>query len=118
MMDQAMSELDRARARMASDLGTVITDGEDLLKAVATVSEEGVTLARTRFAEKLGRARKALAAASQPVLDRTRGAAAAADGYVRGNPWIAVGVAIAAGVLIGLLAATRESADAGDDCGG
>ena len=44
---------------------------------------------------------------SQPVLDRTKETAAVADGYVRGNPWTAVGVAVAVGALIGFLAAKR-----------
>ncbi|HXM84146.1 MAG TPA: DUF883 family protein [Burkholderiales bacterium] len=107
MMDQAMHEFDRARGRMAGDFRTMITDSEDLLKAAATVSGEGFTAARTKFEEKLRSAKAALADASQPAFDRTRETAAVADDYVRGNPWIAVGVAIAAGALIGFLAAKR-----------
>src|ERR1700694_1074121 len=107
MMDQAMHEFDRARGRMAGDFRTMITDSEDLLKAAATVSGEGFTAARTKFEEKLRSAKAALADASQPAFDRTRETAAVADDYVRGNPWIAVGVAIAAGELIGFLAAKR-----------
>jgi ElaB/YqjD/DUF883 family membrane-anchored ribosome-binding protein len=64
-------------------------------------------VARTKFEDKLRRAKATLADASQPVFDRTRETGAAADDYVRGNPWTAVGVAIAAGVLIGFLAAKR-----------
>ena len=107
MMERAMNEFDRARGRMAGDFRTMINDSEDLLKAAATVSGEGFTAARTKFEEKLRRAKATLADASQPVFDRTRETAAAADGYVHGNPWTAVGVAIAAGVLIGFLAAKR-----------
>ncbi len=107
MMDRAVHEFDRARGRMASDLRTMITDSEDLLKAAATVSGEGFTAVRTKFEEKLRRAKATLADVSQPVFDRTRETAAVADDYVRGNPWTAVGVAIAAGVLIGFLAAKR-----------
>jgi ElaB/YqjD/DUF883 family membrane-anchored ribosome-binding protein len=55
----------------------------------------------------LASAKAALAAASQPAFDRTRATAAAADGYVRGNPWSAVGVALAAGALLAFLAARR-----------
>jgi ElaB/YqjD/DUF883 family membrane-anchored ribosome-binding protein len=106
-MDRAMHEFDRARGRMAGDFRTMIADSEDLLKAAATVSGEGFTAARTKFEEKVKRAKATLADASQPLFDRTRETAAAADGYVRGNPWTAVGVATAAGVLIGLLAAKR-----------
>jgi ElaB/YqjD/DUF883 family membrane-anchored ribosome-binding protein len=103
MMDRAVNEFDRARSRIAGDFRTMITDSEDLLKAAATVSGEGFAAARTKFEDKLRRAKATLADASQPV----RESAAATDNYVHGNPWTAVGVAIAAGVLIGFLAAKR-----------
>ena len=106
-MDRAVNEFERARGRMAGDFRTMITDSEDLLKAAATVSGEGFTAARTRFEDKLRHAKAALAEASQPVFDRTRETVSAADDYVHGNPWTFIGVAIAAGVLIGLLAAKR-----------
>ena len=107
MMGRAVGEFDRATGRMAGDFRTMITDSEDLLKAAATVSGEGFAAARRKFEETLTSAKAALAAASQPVFDRTRKTAAAADGYVRGNPWTAVGVALAAGALLGFLTARR-----------
>jgi ElaB/YqjD/DUF883 family membrane-anchored ribosome-binding protein len=107
MMDRAVNEFERARGRMAGDFRTMITDSEDLLKAAATVSGEGFTAARTKFEEKVRSAKATLADASQPLFDRTRETAAVADDYVHGNPWTVVGVAIAAGVLIGFLAAKR-----------
>ena len=107
MMNQAVDEFDRARVRMAGDLRSVIADSEDLLKAAATVSGEGFAAARTNFEEKVRRAKAALADASQPVFDRTRETAAVADHYVHDNAWTAIGVAIAAGVLLGFLAAKR-----------
>jgi ElaB/YqjD/DUF883 family membrane-anchored ribosome-binding protein len=107
MMNRAVEEFDRAKGRMAVDFRTMITDSEDLLKAAATVSGESFAVARTKFEEKLKSARTALAEASQPAFDRTRETAAVADDYVRANPWSAVGIAVAAGVLIGLMAAKR-----------
>jgi len=107
MMDRAVNEFERARGRMAVDFRTMITDSEDLLKAAATVSGEGFTAARTKFEEKLRSAKATLADASQPLFDRTRETAAVADDYVHGNPWTVIGVAIAAGVLLGFLAAKR-----------
>ena len=107
MMDRAVNEFERARGRMAGDFRTMITDSEDLLKAAATVSGEGFTAARTKFEEKLRSAKATLADASQPLFDRTRETAAVADDYVHGNPWTVIGVAIAAGVLLGFLAAKR-----------
>jgi len=107
MMDRSVQELERAGGRMAGDLRSMIADSEDLLNAAATVSGEGFAVARTRFEEKVKRAKAALAEASQPVFDRTRETVAVADHYVHDNVWTVVGIAIATGALIGLLAARR-----------
>jgi len=107
MLDRTMDEFDRARSRMAGNLRTMIADSEDLLRAATTASGDGFSAARTKFEEKLKSAKATLADATQPVLDRTRETAAAADEFVHGNAWSAVGVALAAGVLIGFLAAKR-----------
>ena len=107
MTNHAVDTFDRARGRVAGDFRTMITDSEELLKAAATVSGEGFMAARTKFEEKVRSAKAALTDAAQPVFDGTRETAAVADDYVRSNPWTAVGVAMAAGVFIGFLAAKR-----------
>lgn len=104
---RAMHEPDGAAGRMSGDFRTIIADGEELLKAAATASGEGFAAARSKFEDRLKSAKAALAAATQPVLDRSREAADATDDYVRGNPWTAVGIALAAGALLGFLAAKR-----------
>ena len=86
---------------------TVIADGEDLLKAAADVSGESFAVAREKFAEKLGNARARVADASQAVAGSARKSAAVADEYVHDSPWIVIGIAAAAGMLIGFLAARR-----------
>ena len=91
-----MKKFDRASVRIARDFRAIIADSEDLLKAAATGSGEGFTAARARFEERLSGAKAMLAEAAQP-----------AERYMRGNPWTAVGIAVAAGALIGLLAARR-----------
>lgn len=106
-MDRAMNQLDRAKARMAGDFRAMIADSEDLLNATAAVTGEGFAAARSKFEAKVARARTALTEASSPVIAQSREAAAAADDYLRGNAWTAVGVAMAAGVLIGLLTSKR-----------
>jgi len=107
MMNRAVDAFDLAKGRMAGDFRTMINDSEDLLKAAATVSGEGFAVPRSKFEEKLRRAKATLADASQPVFNRAKETVAVTDDYVHGNPWSAVGVAIAAGVLIGFLAAKR-----------
>jgi ElaB/YqjD/DUF883 family membrane-anchored ribosome-binding protein len=95
MMNRAVDAFDLAKGRMAGDFRTMINDSEDLLKAAASVSGEGFALARTKFEEKLKRAKATLADASQPVFERARETAAVTNEYVHGNPWTAVGIAVA-----------------------
>jgi len=73
-------EFNQAKGKMADDLKIIVSDGEELLKAAAHASGGSFTAARAKFA---GRANE----------------------YVRGSPWTVIGVAAAAGMLIGFLAA-------------
>ena len=107
MMKQTESEFNQARNNMAGDIKTVIADGEDLLKAVADVSGEGLAAARGKLKETFGNARASLAAASQTAVGTAKETAATADKYVHESPWIAIGIAAAAGLLIGFLATRR-----------
>jgi ElaB/YqjD/DUF883 family membrane-anchored ribosome-binding protein len=107
MMEQRTDEFNQAKGKMANDIKTVITDGEDLLKAAANVSGEGFALARDKFDETLRSAKARLVEASRPAVDKARRTAAAANGYAHDNPWTVIGVAAAVGALIGFLAAKR-----------
>ena len=107
MMKQTVDELNRAGNRMAGDINTVIADGEELLEAAADVSGEGFAAARGKFEEKFANARAKLADTSRAAIAKTRETAAATDAYVHHSPWTAIGVAAAAGVLVGILAARR-----------
>jgi ElaB/YqjD/DUF883 family membrane-anchored ribosome-binding protein len=107
MTNRAVEQFDDAKSRMADDFRTMIADGEELMKAAASVSGDGFAVARTKFEGKLKSAKAGLADLSQPILNRTRDTALAAHEYVSGNPWTAAGVAMAAGVLIGVLSAKR-----------
>ena len=106
-MKQSTAEFNQARGKMADDIKTVIADGEDLLKAAANVSGAGFAAAREKLDETLSGTRARLVDASRPAVDKARRTAAAANGYVHGNPWPVIGVAAAAGILIGFLAARR-----------
>ena len=94
MTDRAMHEFDRAKGRMAKDFRTMINDSEDLLKAAANVSGESFGAARTKFEERVKSAKALLADASPPE-------------YVRENPWSALGIAAAVGLVLGFLVAKR-----------
>lgn len=107
MTKRAMEVMDEAGSRVAGDFRAKIADSEELMKAAATMSGEIFMAARAKFEGRLQNARASLAGLSQPIVDRTRQTARAVDGYVQTNPWTAVGVALAAGVAFGILAARR-----------
>jgi ElaB/YqjD/DUF883 family membrane-anchored ribosome-binding protein len=112
-MDQRTDEFNQAKGKIAGDIKTVIADSHDLLKAAANVSGASFTVAREKLDEKLSSAKASLIDASRPAVDKAKKTAAAANGYVHGNPWAFIGVAVAASALIGFLAAKRSFADAG-----
>jgi len=107
MIEKAMDQLEGTGGRMAGDFRTMITDGEDLLKAAAVVSNESFRTARTKFEEKLKLAKASLAEVSEPLIDKTKETAAATNEYVHASPWSAIGIAVAVGALLGFLAAKR-----------
>jgi ElaB/YqjD/DUF883 family membrane-anchored ribosome-binding protein len=81
----------------------IVSDGEELIRAAANASGAGFTAARAKFADRVMSAKAKLEDVSKPVVEKAR----QVDHYVHGSPWTAIGVAAAAGILIGFLAAKR-----------
>ena len=106
-MEQTLSEFDRTKGKVVDDFRAIVNDAEALLQATAHVSGEGFAAERAKFTEKLRNAKTHLAEAEHRVVERAKQAAVATDHYVHENPWTAVGVAAAVGMLIGFLAARR-----------
>jgi ElaB/YqjD/DUF883 family membrane-anchored ribosome-binding protein len=89
------------------DLRAVLTDMEEYLRATASHTGEKIGVIRERLQEQLGKAKERLADTREVVVDKTKQAARATDDYVHDNPWRAVGMAAAAGLIIGLLIGRR-----------
>lgn len=106
-MEQTLDELNRTKVKVVDDFKTIVNDAEALLQATAHVSGEGFAAERAKFTEKLNYAKTRLAEAQHRVVENAKQAAQATDHYVHDNPWTAVGVAAAVGMLIGFLAAKR-----------
>ncbi len=93
--------------KLMEDLRLVVTDAEELLRATAGQAGEKVAAARARAAESIDAAKARIAQAGYAAAAQTRVAARAADDYVHDNPWTAVGVAAAVGIVIGVLIAKK-----------
>ena len=96
-----------ARDKLAADLESVITAAEELLRATSGETKEGVTTARARAEEVLKAARTRLANIDDQVIESAKKAAKAADEFAREHPWGAIGIAAAAGVLVGVILSRR-----------
>ena len=98
---------DVTKDKLVADLKMVISDAEDLLLATAAQAGEKASAARARITESLKVAKEKLAIAEDIALDKAKAAARATDDYVHENPWAAVGVGAAVGLVIGMLISRR-----------
>jgi ElaB/YqjD/DUF883 family membrane-anchored ribosome-binding protein len=86
--------------KLAADLRLVISDAEALLRAAVGDSAEA---GRAKVREGLEAAKLKLGPLAEEAAEHAR----AADGYVREHPWGAVGIAVLAGIALGLLISRR-----------
>ncbi|HTF14761.1 MAG TPA: DUF883 family protein [Burkholderiales bacterium] len=98
-----MHEDEVSAEKLAADLKLVISDAEALLRATVGQAGETAAAARARMQESLESAKLKLGPLAEEAAEQVR----AADGYVRANPWQAVGIAALAGIALGLLISRR-----------
>lgn len=96
-----------ARDKLLGDLNSTINEAEKWLSDSAETVSDVASEARVRFNDALSTAKSDLRKLEDSLLAHSRNAADSVDGYVRSNPWQAVGVGAGLGVLIGLLIARK-----------
>lgn len=95
------------KEQLIDDFKVVVADAEALLKATANQGGEKLAEVRAKAEESLRVVKARMAEAQAALLVKTKEAAKATDIYVHENPWKAVGVAAAVGLVIGLLIGRR-----------
>jgi ElaB/YqjD/DUF883 family membrane-anchored ribosome-binding protein len=104
METRSASDIEESTEKLLQDLKEVVRDGEELLRAgVEELGERG-SAAR----EKLEAALEIAKETQRRLQERAVAGARAADSYIRGNPYQAIGVAFGVGMLLGLFAARRK----------
>jgi ElaB/YqjD/DUF883 family membrane-anchored ribosome-binding protein len=106
-MTTKLTAIEEKEEQLLRDIRGAVADGDDLLKQVANSSAEQFAAARTKIDAKLSEARSRLDGARIAVTETAKDAADATYEYVRENPWKLLGVAIAAGLVIGLFLRRR-----------
>jgi ElaB/YqjD/DUF883 family membrane-anchored ribosome-binding protein len=101
------SHLTAPKDKLMDDLRLVVSDAEALLHATASQAGEGAAAARARIQKSLQVVKERLVDAEEAVIERTKEAAKVTDEYVHDNPWKAIGITAALGMIVGMLIARR-----------
>jgi ElaB/YqjD/DUF883 family membrane-anchored ribosome-binding protein len=106
-MREHISSTQVTAEELADDLKVVVTDAEELLRATASQAGEKATEARSKIQESLDTAKVKLARLGEVSLHKAKQAAHATDELVHEQPWKAIGVGTAVGIVLGMLIARR-----------
>ena len=96
-----------SRESLLDDFSAMLTEAEELLRRAGSETGERAKDLRAQVEAKLLGAKLKLQELEGEAVDRARAAAQYTDDYVHDNPWVSIGVAAAAGFLIGLLVTRR-----------
>lgn len=96
-----------SKDKLVSDLKSLMSDAEELLKLTAEQQGGKLDDLRARIGDRVAIARERLADAEAAIVDTGRKAVRVTDDYVHENPWQSVGVAAGVAFLLGLLVSRR-----------
>ena len=85
----------------------LVADVEDLVKKVAHVDDVDIAEIRSKVEDTLAEAKASAAAGIAAVRGQAEDASEVTDEYVHENPWAAIGIAAAVGIIIGFVAGRR-----------
>lgn len=93
--------------QLTADLKAIVNDAEALLKATAGDAGDKLGGVRDRLEESVKVTRARMVEMEEALVAQTRAAARATDQYVHDNPWPSIGIAAAAGLVVGVLIGRR-----------
>ena len=85
----------------------LVADVEDLVKKVANVDDAEIAEIRSKVEHTLARAKTTTEEGIAAVRGKAGEVSEVTDEYVRENPWAAIGIADAIGIVIGFVAGRR-----------
>jgi ElaB/YqjD/DUF883 family membrane-anchored ribosome-binding protein len=94
--------------RLVRDLGAVVADIDEIIKAAGGNASDAMVAARERIASSLRSAQGNLEDSRRHVMRQAKCVAKSADGYVQDNVWKVMGIAAAVGILAGALLSQRS----------
>ena len=104
----AAGQMNGRKDKLVADIGTVVTDAENLLQRTKNAGVEGYATVRSELEGKLSDTVARLHEVQEELKFRARFAVRSTDVYVRENPWRSVAIVAAAGIIVGLFLSRRR----------
>ena len=98
---------DRNGGAYSEEWKNLVADVEDLVKKVANVDDAEIAEIRSKVEHTLARAKTTTEEGIAAVRGKAGEVSEVTDEYVRENPWAAIGIAAAIGIVIGFVAGRR-----------
>jgi ElaB/YqjD/DUF883 family membrane-anchored ribosome-binding protein len=98
---------DAALSGITQEFQNFVADMEDLIKASTSLTGDDLARAKANLSARVASARAFVEEMPGAITDRARNTVKVADDYVREQPWQAMGITAAAGMLIGFLLGRR-----------
>jgi ElaB/YqjD/DUF883 family membrane-anchored ribosome-binding protein len=95
-------------SRASREFHNFVADIEDLITKTTSLTGEDLQKAREQLNERIASARTYLDEVSESVAQRARKTATVTNKYVHDQPWAAVGIGAAVGVVFGFLLGSRK----------
>ena len=108
LVDDAVERAERLRDEMKTEVGRLAVDVEELVKKLANATDSDVVRIRDKVQKTLTATRNSLEDDSGRIRAGGRRVVTATDTYVHERPWTALGIAVAAAAVIGVLSARRH----------
>lgn len=99
--------MEATREKLVVDIKTLLSDVDSLLRQAAEATGDEARALRRRAEDLLDEAQERFAGARDEVVRRGKLAAGHTDDWVHENPWSAIGIGAAVGLVLGFLIARR-----------
>lgn len=97
------NSLEQSRARLTDDLGAAVSEARNLLNQAESEVGDRAHQLRSELESSMHRAKTRLVNLEKQAVGQVQDMAHKTDDLIHDRPWQAVGVALVAGVVLGLL---------------